>query len=786
MLQTSTMKTLFFFLCLLAFGATAQETITFSGYVDDKGSGEKLPGAMIYDLKSQKGTVTNDYGFYSLTLPKDSVHLRVSYFGFNDFYYKNAPAGDVKLNFHLETEMLDEVEIVANKQQVHEKLEMSTIDLSLDKVAKLPVLLGEKDIMKTIQLMPGVQTGSEGTSGLYVRGGGPDQNLILLDGVPVYNASHLFGFFSVFNADAINSVKLVKGGFPARYGGRLSSVIDIKMKEGNMKEFHGEGSIGLISSKLTLEGPIVKDKTSFLISGRRTYIDLLTRPIIRARNDGSTAGYYFYDLNAKVNHKFSEKDRLYLSGYFGNDRAYNNDEDTYTNGGTKFTNSSKAKLRWGNIISALRWNHEISNKMFMNTTLRYSRYNFLVGADQTNVEQSGSGKTTTSFSFAYRSGIEDWSGNVDFDYIPNTNHSIKFGAGYIYHTFTPGVNQLKSQEVGSSAVDTTFGSNRQYGNEWSSYIQDKVKIGNKFTGNFGLHFSGLYTGGKTYYSLQPRASARYLIDDKSSVKASYSRMTQYLHLLTNAGIGLPTDLWLPATDRIKPQDSHQWAVGYARTFKKKYEVSFEAYYKTMNNLIEYKDGASFFGNDQDWQDKVEVGKGWSYGGELMLEKKIGKTTGWIGYTLSWSNRQFDNINFGQKYPYRYDRRHDIGLAITHEFNENVSVGVVYVYGTGNAVTIGLERYRSYNSVFTPSGREVEHIESRNNYRMPAYHRLDASVNLEKDTKWGRRTWSFGVYNLYSRQNPFYLEFGNDSKGNRVLKQYSLFPIIPSVSYSFKF
>ena len=777
-------------LCLLYFIpliCISQETITLSGYIEEEETGEKLLGATIYDLKSKQGTITNDYGFFSLTLPKDSIHLKVSYIGFKSQFYIGAPKDDINFNFKMESVMLEEVEILSDKdEQVHLKTEMSTIDLSMQKVKTLPALLGENDIMKTIQLLPGVQSGSEGTSGIYVRGGGPDQNLILLDGVPVYNASHLFGFFSVFNADAIHSTKLVKGGFPARYGGRLSSVIDIKMKEGNMKKFHGEGSIGLISSKLTLEGPIIKDKTSFLISARRTYLDLLAQPIIRANSNGNSGGYYFYDVNAKVNHKFSEKDRLYISHYMGKDRAYLNNTDTWTENNINHTESSQAQLTWGNIISAVRWNHMVSNKVFMNTTLRYSRYNFLVGADNNSISIENGNRFEESFSFAYTSGIEDWSGKLDFDWMPNPNHLVKFGIGDIYHTFTPGVNQFSLTSTGTSALDTSFGSQLHFAHELFTYLEDEFKLGSKFKGNVGLHVSGFLVGNSNYLSYQPRFSGRYLVNENSSVKFSYAAMTQFLHLLTNTGIGLPTDLWLPATEQIAPQYSNQWAVGYATTVKNKVEVSVEGYYKTMDNLIEYKDGASFFDTELDWQQKVEVGRGWSYGGELLIEKKVGKTTGWIGYTLSWTNRQFENLNFGEIFPYRYDRRHDIGVAVTHEINENINMGFVWVYGTGNAVTIGLERYRSvFDTQFQWAG-EVEHIEQRNNYRMPAYHRLDISVNFKKQKQWGERTFSVGVYNVYNRQNPFYLEFGYDDNNNRQLYQYSLFPFIPSINYAFKF
>ncbi len=771
---------------LLSISATSQkETATISGYIQDASTGEKLIGAGVYDVKSEQGARTNVYGFFSLTLPKDSVQLRIMYVGYETIEMRLKLEEDQTINVEIKSSEELKSVVIKGKESIQDETQMSSMNLSMAKVKALPVFMGEVDIMKTIQLLPGIQSGSEGASGIYVRGGGPDQNLVLLDGVPVYNASHLFGFFSVFNADAINNVQLIKGGFPARYGGRLSSVIDIRMKEGNMKEFHGEGSVGLISSKLTLEGPIKKDKTSFLISARRTYIDLLARPIIKAAGDGNVGGYYFYDLNGKINHKFNDKSRLYFSVYNGKDRAYLKYDESSLENGIRETETFDQSLQWGNFISALRWNYIINPKLFMNVTGTYSRYKFNVGFNYENSEVGAGVNNQESYQFDYLSGINDWSGKVDFDYVPNANHSVKFGTGYIYHTFTPGVNEVSLSSDGSTN-DTTYGSTNQYGNEFYGYIEDDFKIGNRLKANLGVHASGFLVGNKTYYSIQPRVALRYKLNELSSIKASYSRMTQFLHLLTNQSIGLPTDLWVPVTDTIPPQQSDQFAIGYARTIKKDYELSVEAYYKTMENVIEYKDGASFLGNDKDWQSKVEIGRGWSYGGEILFEKKVGKTTGWIGYTLSWTERQFDGLNFGEKFPYRYDRRHDIGIAITHKFNDRVDVGVVWVYGTGNAVTLGLERYLSFDNVFGSGYGEIEHIESRNNYRMPAYHRLDLGVNLHKKKKWGEQTWSFGVYNAYSRQNPFFLEFGYNDNNQRALKQYSLFPIIPSFNYSFKF
>ncbi|MEN8928035.1 MAG: TonB-dependent receptor [Flavobacteriales bacterium] len=770
------------------------QVATLSGFISDKASGEKLIGATIIEVESKKGTSANLYGFYSLTIPQGEVTVRFSYVGYKTVVKKIKLDSNYKLNIELESSAtLKEFEVVASQsEKIQEKTQMSSVDISMEKVKSLPVFLGEQDIMKTIQLLPGVQSGSEGSSGLYVRGGGPDQNLILLDGVPVYNASHLFGFFSVFNADAINSVQLIKGGFPARYGGRLSSVIDIRMKEGNQKEFHGEGSIGLISSKLSLEGPIIKDKTSFIISARRTYIDFLARPLLESAADGeATGGYYFYDVNAKVNHKFSETSRLYLSAYFGDDKFSASTSDSYLENGVEDVYDSENSLKWGNVITALRWNKIINDKLFSNTTLRYSRYRFNVGFSEKTTTKDNSGTETSEFKFDYFSGIEDWAGNIDFDYVPNPNHYIKFGIGDTYHTFRPGVNQFEINEDNTN-LDTTFGSQNQFAHEANAYIEDDFKIGELFKFNVGLHASAFIVNKKTYFSLQPRFSGRYLLDETMSIKASYARMAQFLHLLTNTSIGLPTDLWVPATDRIAPQTSDQIAIGVAKTLKKEYEVSVEGYYKWMDNLIEYKDGASFFGSNKDWQDKVESGKGWSYGGEFLIEKKLGRTTGWIGYTLSWTNRQFEEINFGEVFPYKYDRRHDIGLAVTHKFDTYkdskgrdkwIDVGLVFVYGTGNATTLGLERYRSFPSGF--GGEEVVHIDGRNNYRMPNYHRLDVGVNIHKKKKRGEQTWSFGLYNAYSRQNPFFLYFGFENN-QRVLKQISLFPILPSFSYNFKF
>lgn len=791
-------KTIFLFVFLLTIIISNAQVSTISGYVKDAETGETLIGANIYDSQSKKGTVANEFGFFSLSLPKDSVHLNISFIGYQTQHHPIYLKSNIQLNISLLTNSaLDEVMVTARENEA-ENTQMSVINIPMQKVKSLPVLLGEQDIIKTIQLLPGVQSGSEGASGLYVRGGGPDQNLILLDGVPIYNASHLFGFFSIFNADAINNVKLIKGGFPARYGGRLSSVLDISMKDGNMKKISGEGSIGLISSKFTLEGPIIKDKTSFIISGRRTYIDALAQPLIRWNDKNSnfgenksrtTAGYYFGDLNAKINHIFSPTSRLYLSGYYGLDKFYQNNEATYHREDGIEESKDKSSIQWGNKIVALRWNKIIQPKLFLNTTATYSQYKFGLYQENEFSNQNPVESISSNYASEYTSGIRDWTGKLDFSYLPNNKHSIRFGAGNTYHTFTPGASQEKLNDNDVNVLNINKGSNSQYSHEHWIYAEDDWKITARLKINVGLHLSGFSAKEKWYFSPEPRISGRFMLSEQSSIKASYSRMSQNLHLLTNPTIGLPTDLWVPATELVPPEYSDQVALGYSHSFKKGIQLSVEGYYKEMQNLIAYKEGASFLGTLTDWQDKVNIGNGNSYGLEVLLEKKLGKTTGWIGYTLSRSNRQFDELNFGKAYPYKYDRRHDISIAITHKFNQKVDVGIVWVYGSGYATTLAKQKYNgtqtmsnSFDNYLTP----IDHIEERNDYRMPSYHRLDIGINFHKQKKRHTRTWSFGLYNAYSRQNAYFLYFGSDENDDLKLNQVSIFPIIPSVSYQIKF
>lgn len=786
----------------------AAQKYTISGYVKDAASSENLIGANVFDKKTLSGTSSNNYGFYSLTLPADSVTLIYSFVGYGPASLTFRLSRDTTINIGLTDQaQLEEIVISATEtERIEQVTQMSTVSVPIEQIKSLPALLGEVDVLKALQLLPGVQSGSEGSSGLYVRGGGPDQNLILLDGVPVYNASHLFGFFSVFNPDAINNVQLIKGGFPARYGGRLSSVIDINMKEGNAKEFHGEGSVGIIAAKLTLEGPIIKDKTSFIVSGRRTYIDLLTRPLIRAQTDGATAGYFFYDVNAKVNHKFSNRDRLYLSTYLGDDKFYAKFKESQVYNNEDLEYRTDNGLQWGNLTSALRWNHMYNPKLFSNLTLTYSRYRFdtFLEYEDEYYDEEEQKKKTDYARAAYLSGINDVAAKIDFDYIPSPRHFVRFGANAIRHTFKPGAFNIVTTGQLESPVDTTLGANATYATEYAAYAEDDYEVTEKLKINAGLHLSGFYVNQEFYTSLQPRLAARYFLGNELSVKASYARMTQFIHLLTNSGIGLPTDLWVPATRRIAPQDAQQVALGFAKGLRRKYEISLEGYYKDMRHLIEYKEGASFFNVSGDWQDKVTSGDGRSYGAELLIQKKEGRTTGWLGYTLSKTERQFDNLNRGQWFPYKYDRRHDAAIAVVHHWKERVDLSFDWVFGTGNAITLpvavyaGEEASPGYNYYpgeprpFDPP--KVYDYGSRNSFRMKAYHRLDTSIAFRKKKRWGERTWTFGLYNAYSRKNPFYIYLSQESEylGNgsyrekNQFKQVSLFPVIPSFSYSFKF
>lgn len=788
-------KNIFLLLLFIPSIFYAQEKFTLSGFVSDKNNGENIIGVNVFCKELKQGVVSNTYGFYSLTLPAGNYEISFSYIGYKTQVYNLNLEKDIQKNiaFDIASFSVGEIQVRA-KANIVEKTETSVIEVPIEQIKTIPALLGEVDIIKAIQLLPGVQS-SEGTSGFYVRGGGPDQNLILLDGVPVYNASHLGGIFSVFNADAIKSVRLTKGGFPARFGGRLSSVLQIDMKEGNSKEFKGDASIGLISSKFTFEGPIIKDKTSFIISARRTYLDLIVAPFLPSTTDLTL---YFYDLNAKINHKISKKDRIYLSAYSGKDKLGVDFSESFVDQITNEQSSLNFELGYGNLTSTLRWNHLFSDKLFSNTTLTYSRYSFNTDFGVNSTYTTNNETEIWDVNFGYLSGIEDLGARIDFDFIPNPNHEIKFGTSYTNHNFFPGETTLSINETLPDAsqnfsLDTTLNfSGNTIADELYFYLEDNFKINNRLKANLGIHLGYYNTDRsnsifKNNISFQPRASVRYLINDKWSVKGSYAEMTQNIHLLSNSSIGFPSDIWVPATDTVPSQKSKQWAGNISTEFSNgEYELSLEGYYKTMSNLITYKAGYSNLSSTESWENSVETGGiGESYGLELFLQKKKGRTTGWIGYTLSWTNRKFDNINFGEWYPYKFDRRHDFSLVFSHKFNEKWDAGLTWVYGTGNAITFPQAIYLGTPNNGNDVVDVVESYGTRNSTRLDAYHRLDLGFNKTVKKKRITKILSFGAYNAYSRKNPFfaYLTY---QEGNRVAKQVSLFPVIPSISYRIQF
>lgn len=783
-------KLLTAFLCLVFFNLSAQQNRnTISGYIKETGSGESLTGVNIYIPSLKTGAVTNTYGFYSLTVQSsDTVELFFSYIGYRTETKKIVPAGNIELNIELQPNLLlGEVTITAEtSERPSQSVQMSNIRVQLSQVKNLPALLGEKDILKVLQLMPGVQKGMEGSSGMYVRGGGPDQNLIILDDAIVYNASHLFGFFSLFNGDALKSVELIKGGFPARYGGRLSSVIDINMKDGNKEEWHGDAGIGLISSRLMIEGPIKKDKSSILISGRRTYADLMLKPIIKA--SGENTGYYFYDLNAKVNYDFGRNNKIYLSSYFGRDRFYlkSNDQEITDDVG----------FNWSNATATLRWNHLFNSRLFSNTSFVFSNYTFKIyDKYKYPAEQK-------DYYAEYHSGISDFTLKFDLDFIPNPRHIIKAGLITISHNFTPYAYVELDQLNRVDFSDTR----RTVSQESGLYLEDTWQPFEKLRINGGMRFSHFIAGGRNYFFPEPRLSTAFRFKKDLAVKASYSEMNQFIHLLSNSGVNLPTDLWVPATDKVEPQHSRQLAAGIVKDFlNQAFSVSTEVYYKRMNNVIGYKEGATFMqlndassSSEISWEDNVTSGDAWSYGAEFLLQKKTGKLTGWIGYTLSKTEMQLDSVNFGRKFYARYDRRHDISLVAVYEISERITLSGTWVYGSGAAVTLPFSEYEitPHNQVKDPFRPQmgshpvsVLNYGERNNFRMGSYHRMDAGIQFRKQKKRYERIWEISVYNLYNRRNPFFYysaEKTDDNKTYGVLKQISLFPVLPSFTYSIKF
>lgn len=784
------LKTFYFLIIFSYFYTLSYSQQRFiKGYVYDLVSKEALIGASVYLKEDNQGTNTNNSGFFTLEVSKvKSKILSISYIGYQSKEYSIIQlSSDSVLIAYLENaNNLNEVIVKARDESVQNFQDPASIlSINADQIKKTPQLFGEVDVLKTLQLMPGIKGGSEGQTGIYVRGGGPDQNLILVDGVPVYNVSHLFGFFSVFNADAIQNVNVYKGGFPARYGGRLSSVIDLSLKDGNKEKIHGEGSLGLISSKFMLEGPILKGKTSFLVAARRTYIDALISPIAALSSGGNVnAGYYFYDLNLKFNHRINNRNSLSFSSYLGDDKFYVNSK------ASSFSDSkeeTRANLTWGNKIATLQWNHVLKDNIFVNTSISYSRYNFNVGI----ISESGGSilkEGKENFRLIYNSGIDDFILNHHYEHNFNNKHLIRYGFKSIYHIFNSGTlqNKINFDDEASQNIDTTIGK-PSYGIENNIFFEHEWQPNHRLKFNNGLHWNSFLMNGKFYQLPQPRISARYLITENTNIRASFSTMMQNIHLLSTNNIGLPTEIWVPATQHIQPQTSWQISTGLSQfIYNRKFEVSMEAYYKRMKNTIDYLDGASFIAPGQDWQNVVDQGKGWAYGVETLVQKKQGKTTGWVGYTLSWAYRQYPNINFGNIFPYRFDRRHDVSVVLHHTFNKKWDIGATWVYNTGNSVSLIQSVFGSAEIINGSVNQSLGYYSSRNSFKMPSYHRLDLSINFRKQRRWGESKWNFSIYNMYARQNAFYIFFSEDENGDNKLYSISLFSIIPSISYGYKF
>ena len=766
----------FIFLSLYSFSGIAQNNYTINGTVKDSLSGETLIGVTLkFTSNTQLGTSTNAYGFFSYKLVPGEYDLTVSYIGYKSINKRIVLTSDMRMDLSmLPDNILEEIVISAEKRNDNVvNAQMGIAKINISEIRNVPVLFGERDILKTLQLLPGIKSAGEGNSGFYVRGGSIDQNLILLDEAPVYNASHLLGFFSTFNSDAIKDVSVFKGGMPAQYGGRLSSVLDIRMNDGNKKEYTAEGGIGLISSRLKVEGPLVKNKSSFMVSGRRTYADAFLKLSKDSSINKNTL--YFYDLNAKANYQIDDKNTLYLSGYFGRD---------------ELGLSETFGFDWGNATATLRWNHLFNNRLFSNTSLIYSNYNYVI---QNFLEENN---------FKVNSSIRDLNLKQDFQLALNNSHSMRFGLDIIQHTIAPGnITASATSSVNEVSIE------KRKGNEAAVYVSDEWEFNDKFNVVYGLRASSFFLFGpgnfynydkdgninstktynsgqlvKGYFNLEPRVSASFQLDNLSSIKGSYTRNSQNLHLMSNSTASSPTDLYIMSSNNVKPEIADQVALGYFRNFNKdRYEFATEIYFKQMQQQIEYRSGTDLRGNDNVEADLL-FGDGRAFGIELFLKKRFGKLNGWIGYTLSKTERKFNDINNGKWFFAKQDRTHDVSLVGIYKAGERWTFSSTFVYNTGNAVTFPSGKYQL-------NSKTVYYYSERNADRMPDYHRLDVSATLEgRPTKKLQSSWSFGIYNLYNRKNAYSIDF-RDNKNNNTRTEAvrtTLFGIIPSITWNFKF
>lgn len=772
---------------------TVQRRHTLNGYVLDQASKESLIGANIYDRLNEMGTTTNPFGHFSITLPEGDTKLDFSYIGYASQQVSLHLCKDTLLTIQLKNDnQLNEVIILSDKPETGiQSSRMGASSIPILHIKNTPTLMSEADVLKSIQLLPGVQNGMSGTSGLYVRGGGPDQNLYLLDGVPLYNVDHTLGLLSVFTPEAVKKVDLYKSSFPARFGGRLSSIVDVRTNDGNMQRYHGSFTIGLLTSHLQFEGPIWKDHTSFIISARRSYIDCFL-PLVMPKDE--RGGYSLYDINAKLNHRFGEQDRLFISFYKGKDHVYYKykDEDKF-----------KQTHDWGNMLLSTRWNHIFTPQLFCNTTLAYNRYVFDIKQEETSNIQQPDGPTITNGSNnLFHSGINDLSVSTDFDYHPSPAHNIKFGGKYIYHLFAPEVQTGKqhNSDNGDPQANDNYSLNYShiYAHDFSLYAEDDLSLNEHWKINAGFHFSLFNVQKQTYLSLQPRLSVSFKATSNIILKSSFSQMNQCTQLLSTASLAMPSDLWVPVTRHIRPMKSFQYATGVYYTGIKNWEFSIEGYYKDMHNVLEYKDGESFLDSSHNWEDKVEMGKGRSFGVEFMAQKTAGHLTGWINYTLSKSDRQFstNGINNGKRFPYQYDRRHALNLTLNYQLTRRIDFNMSWTYASGCMATLPKEKtHTELPPVNVPPSwimdnlnkGDMDHYTSRNNYRLPASHQLNLGFNFHKQTRHGERIWNISVLNAYNAMNPNFVYISREAQtGKPLLKKMTILPCIPSFSYTYKF
>jgi outer membrane receptor for ferrienterochelin and colicin len=786
--------------CVCCVLTVKAQSYTISGYISDSETKEIIIGASIFDQISQNGCISNKYGFFSLKIPQVNVRIVASFMGYDHAECDFTLTNDTTINIQISPKSYELEEVTVKASGAYSRLEstrLGVVNVPIATIKNTPTLLGESDLMKSLQFISGVQNTSEGKSDLSVRGGTPDQNLALLDGIPVYNTNHVFGFLSIFNTDALKNVTLYKSGFPARFGGRLSSVIDITTKDGNKERIGGSVTIGLLAAKVNLEGPVVKDRTSFTFSARRSFADLYMGKLqeIYADEDNTTkTNFFFYDLNAKLHHKLSDKTSLYLMAYNGRDKLENTTGEKPSE--NVLNSTAQQDWKWGNTIFAGKLNHVFRSDLFVNTTLAYNHYQYATILDKQYTYTGEDEVDQKAFNrLDYNSRIKDYTLNMDAEYIPLNKHYFRGGVSAIYHNFNPEVISRKTNDVNETINNDTPKTVSAY--EFAFYAEDDWDITEVFKLNYGARFSMFNVNSHTYAAIDPRLSLRFLFTPNLSVKAGYSQMQQYIHLLSNNSLFLQTDLWVPLTDKVEPMSSKQYSTGLVWALPKSFEFSVEGYYKNMTNVIEYKDGASFSGISTGWENKIEAGIGRSFGVEFSLEKKSGDLTGTLSYALAKTERKFDEINFGEWYPAKFDRRHNINVNLMYKLSSKIDLMASWTFSSGDMLTI------PYMSLVIPDvpgipsdDTEETQLDHRNNYRMGAYHRLDLGMNYYAKRKGGRYgVWNFSIYNAYNRMNPFkiYSEMADSKKQpdgslehTYRLKQVTLFPVMPSISYTYNF